>query len=265
MALIRQSAAQSLVRDAVVLDLGDLVRQGEQIKAKARAEADQVLAAARAERDRLVAGAAEEGRKQGFARGVEDGRKQGEAAGRQAALAEYKAKLSKLEEGWVAGLAAFDGERERMLLEARQDVVRLAATVAELVTKRVVDLKPEGVVDQVAAVLAMLTKPSRLTVAVHPDDEGLVRDALPAVCQRFAAAAHVELAADTSIGRGGCIARTSGGGLIDATIAAQLERIAETLVSGMTAPGAEAQPGVAPPSEPESPQGPVGPPFGAAP
>jgi flagellar biosynthesis/type III secretory pathway protein FliH len=240
MALIRHSAAQTLARDAVVLDLGDLVRQGETIKAKARAEADQILAAAKAERDRLVAGAAEDGRAQGFARGQEEGRKQGQEAGRLAALAEFREKLATLDKGWTAGLGAFGAERERMLLEAKTDVVRLAATVAELVTKRIVELKPEVVSDQVGAVLSLLTRPTRLTLAVNPDDEPLVREALPGLCQRFAAAAHVEITGDASVGRGGCLARTSGGGVIDATVRTQLERIAETLLPGTgAAPAAD--------------------------
>lgn len=229
-----------MVRDAVVLDLGDLARQAEQIKAKARAEADQILAAGKAERDRMVAGAAEEGRKQGFAKGQEEGRKAGEAAGRQAAISELREKLTKLDQGWSAGLAAFESERERMLLDARQDVVRLAAAVAELVTKRAVELKPEGVVDQVAAVLALLTRPTRLTVALHPDDEALVREALPTMAQKFASGAHIELAPDPTIARGGCIARTAAGGVIDATIAAQLERVAQTLVPSPDVPPAPA-------------------------
>jgi flagellar biosynthesis/type III secretory pathway protein FliH len=236
MALIRQSLAQTMAREAVVLDLGDLVRQGEQIKARARAEADRIVAEAKAERDRLIAGAAEEGRTQGLARGMEEGRKQGEAAGRLAALAELRERLGTLEKGWAAGLAAFEAERERMLLDAKTDILRLAATVAEMVTKRRVELEPAAVTDQVVAVLALLTRPTRLTIAVNPEDEAVLREALPAICQRFSAATHVEMTPDAAIARGGCIARTSGGGVIDATVTTQLERIVQTLLPGAPPP-----------------------------
>src|SRR5690606_929417 len=106
MALIRKSVAETLSREAIVLDLGDLVRQGEQIKARARAEADRILAEAQAERQRLIADAAEVGRQEGFARGVEEGRKQGEAAGRDAALGEWREKLIALESGWTQALSS---------------------------------------------------------------------------------------------------------------------------------------------------------------
>jgi flagellar biosynthesis/type III secretory pathway protein FliH len=230
MALIRKSMAQTLARDAVVLDLGDLVRQGDAIKAKARADAEAIVAEGRAERERLIAGAAEEGRAQGRSKGMEEGRAQGQAEGRQAALAEFQERLGKLEVGWMAGLAAFDAERDRMLLEARQDIVRLAAVVAELVTKRAVSLNPETVHEQVGAVLALLSKPTRLTLVVNPDDEAIVREALPALCQKYAAAAHVDMGTDASIARGGCLAKTAGGGVIDASITEQLGRIAEALL-----------------------------------
>jgi flagellar biosynthesis/type III secretory pathway protein FliH len=239
MALIRKSMAQTLAREAIVLDLGDLVRQADAIKAKARADAEAIVAEGRAERERLITGAAEEGRAQGLAKGLEEGRTQGQAEGRQAALAEFKERLGKLEVGWTAGLAAFDAERDRMLLEARQDIVRLAASVAELVAKRVVSLNPETVNEQVGAVLALLSKPTRLMLLVNPDDEATVRQALPALCQKYSAAAHVDLGTDASIARGGCVAKTAGGGVIDATITAQLERIAEALLPERpAAPGA---------------------------
>lgn len=235
MALIRKSVAETLSREAIVLDLGDLVRQGEQIKARARAEADRILAEAQAERQRLIADAAEVGRQEGFARGVEEGRKQGEAAGRDAALGEWREKLIALESGWTQALAAFESERERMLLEAKQDIVELAATVARLVTKRAVTLDPGSVADQVAAVLALLTRPTRVVLAVNPADAPIVREALPSLAQRFTAAAHVEIATDEQVSRGGCIARTAGG-TIDATIDTQLERIAEALLPGPPQP-----------------------------
>jgi flagellar biosynthesis/type III secretory pathway protein FliH len=228
--------ARTLARETIVLDLGDLVRQGEQIKAAARAEADRVLAEAKAERQRLIATAADEGRAAGLAKGTDEGLKQGEAAGRQGALAEFREKLAALEQGWLTALGKFEAERDRMLLEARQDIVRLAALSAEMVTKRHAALNPGAVADQLGAVLALLSRPTRLTVAIHPDDQAIVREALPGLTDKYAAATHVEITPDPAIGRGGCVARTSGGGVIDATIETQLGRIVETLVPAAPAP-----------------------------
>lgn len=236
MALIRQAAANTAAREAVVLDLGDLAAQGELLKARARAEADRILAAARDQREKLVRDGAADGRREGLARGVEEGRKQGAEAGRKEALAAHGERLKTLEASWGAALAAFEADRDRMLVEARQDVVRLAAAIGELVTKRALALEPGRVTDQLAAVLALLARPTRLVVAVHPDDEPIVRESLPGLAARIGAAAHVELVADTTLERGSCVARSGAGGEIDASIRTQLERISEVLLPAGAAP-----------------------------
>lgn len=225
MALIRQSDARTKARDAIVLDLGDLMHQGDQIKSAAKARAAQILAEAKAERERIVAGAAEEGRALGLARGHQEGVAKGQAEGRESALAELRARLNEVEKAWIAALDEFESRRVQMLREARGDVLSLAALVAERVTKRAVVLQEEAVKDQLAAVLALLARPTRLRVAVNPEDEPLLRSALPALIARFAGAEHVELAADPEVSRGSCIARAGSGGRIDASIEAQLDRI----------------------------------------
>lgn len=250
MALIRQADARTMARDAVVLDLGDLVAQGELLKARNRAEADQILAEARAERERLLKGAAEEGRREGLARGLEEGQKQGRAAGRAEAVKEHQQALANLQEAWGAALGLFDADRDRMLMEARHDVVRLAALVAEMVTKRALALEPARVADQLAAVLSLITRPSRLTVTLHPDDEALAREALPALSAKFEGAKHAELVPDASMERGSCVVRNATGGEIDATIRTQLQRIVETLLPGGDAAPAGDGPASPVPSEP---------------
>lgn len=240
MALIRQSLADTVARDAVVLDLGDLVRQGDQIRARARAEAERIVAEARAERERLLAGAAEEGRREGLAKGLEEGRKNGEEAGKREALAAAADRLKALEERWGAALAGFESQRDEMLLEARTDVLRLALLAAEKVTKRAIEMRPEAAADQLSGVLSLLTNPTRLVVAVHPDDVALVREALPALSERFASASHAEVAAADGLDRGSCVVRTGSGGTIDASIRTQLERIVRAVLPEEAAAGGPA-------------------------
>ena len=253
MALIRQSSGATLARDAIVLDLGDLSRQGEQLRARARAEGDRIIAEARAERERLITGAAEEGRQAGLAQGLGEGRQQGAVQGKEAALAERRERLATLEASWSAALGVFDAERDQMLLQARQDVLRLAAVVAELVTKRAVALEPGRVADQLGAVLAVLARPTRLVVSVHPDDQELAREALPALCEKYSAATNVEIMPDPSLSRGSCVATTGTGGVVDASVRTQLERIVELLLPGNEAGPAtaeEARPTPTPRGEP---------------
>jgi flagellar assembly protein FliH len=229
MALIRQSTA-CLTRDAIVLDLGDLKQQGDSLKARARAEADRIIAEARTERERLVATAHEEGRAAGFAKGIEEGRAAGRAEGMTAALEEQRERLGMLSARWLAVVQEFESRREQVLLEARQDVLKLAVMLGEMVVKRALAIHEAAAADQLAAVLALLARPTRVVVSVNPDDLPLLAEALPELAARLPNAAHVELAADAAIERGGCLLRMPGGGAIDATIPTQLARIADSLL-----------------------------------
>jgi flagellar biosynthesis/type III secretory pathway protein FliH len=234
MAVIRQSEAHRIARDAIVLDLGDLSRQAEGVRARAMADAEAILTKAASERQRLLAGARDEG----LARGLEEGRGQGFEAGRKegaaAALAERREALQKLETAWAAALEEFTRERERMLLDARQDVLKLAVMMGERIARRAVELDPSLITAQLEAVLGLLARPTRLTLAVGPADEALAREAVPALMARFPTAQHVDIVIDPSLTPGSCIARTAGGGTIDASIPTQLDRMVAALMPNAT-------------------------------
>lgn len=242
MALIRNAEAESMARDAIVLDLGDLQRQGERILADARSKAERVLEDARRERERLVSGAAEEGREKGYREGIERGREEGLRAGRDEALGATRESLERLDVGWSSALDQFVSARQRMLVEAKDDVVRLAVAIAEKIVKRRIEHDPAAVVDQVEAVLEMLVRPTALLIRVHPEDKELVSDALPGLIAKFPAAGHAEIAEDGTLERGSCVvgSRDAAGGQIDASIATQLDRIAEALLPGEREKGTSA-------------------------
>lgn len=232
MALIRQNAALRVAQDAIVLDLGDLARQGDAVRAAARKEAEAILTRAAAERERLVAGGREEGLAQGLAEGRAKGEKLGRAAGEEKALAEHKATLATLEAAWNGALDAFEKERSALIEEAGRETVRLAAMIAERVVKRVVAMDGSVVRGQLEAALQLVTRPTRLVVTVNPADEELVRRALPVLAARLAQARDVEVRTDESVSRGGVIARHAGGGWIDAGVESQLDRIVDALLPG---------------------------------
>ena len=239
MPLIRGAQLGDAVRSAVVLDLGDLKRQGDRILSTARAEADRIVAEARAERERLLEGASEEGRRAGTERGIEEGRARGAAEGREAAMAAHREKLAALEAAWTGALDEFRARREEMLLEARVDVLRLAVRVAEMVTRRRVELDDGAAAAQLEAVVSLVARPTRLVIRVHRDDVDAFREALPAAAARLgagvrpgAAGGHVELAVDGTLAPRSCVASTPDGGMIDASLGTQLERIVAALLPG---------------------------------
>ncbi|MGD9689587.1 MAG: FliH/SctL family protein [Phycisphaerales bacterium] len=272
----------SLPKDAVVLDLGDLHRQGEAILAQARDRAGQIVAQARAERERLMATAAAEGRAAGHAEGLAEGRAEGRELGRTEALGEQRETLTRLAGAWTGVLERFVEQRERLLADGRREVVRLAAAIASRVVKRFVRLNPDVVVDQVGAAIAMVTRPARLVVAVHPEDRTMVEEALPAIAHAAQSARHVELVNDPALERGSCVARVldlvgadagagrgaageAAGGMIDATLRTQLDRMVEALLPGervelaeSAAAPAEAEASAAPPEPGSAPPGEAG-------
>lgn len=231
MALIRGASAVAAAKDAVVLNLGDIARQGEAIIAAAKKRAEGIVRDAEAERARLIAGAAEEGRAKGVAEGQAQGRAAGEKAGREAAQKERAAALAGIEKSWGDSLSAWEKARDGVNGEAKEAVVRLAMEIARRIVKKQVESDPTVALAQVEAALAVISRPTDLVVSVHPKDRAVVEAALPTLAKRFSGGKGVELADDESVGRGGCVVRSRGAlaGEIDATIATQADRIAEAL------------------------------------
>lgn len=233
MGLIKQADAVRIAGNAVTLHLGDLKREGEQILAAARGEAERVLGEARAERERLVGSANEDGYREGYALGYREGRARGEEDGQAEALGTTSAALAALAESWGLALARFEDDRERMIDEARSDIVRLAAVFAERVTRRAVALDPgASVTAQIEAVLRAAIRPTRVVIAVHPGDLARAEVALPALIRRIGGTEHAELVEDASLERGSCVARLPGGGVIDASLTAQIDRLVAAILPG---------------------------------
>lgn len=228
MALIRQRDADRIAKDAIVLDLGDLRRQGEEMVAQARAKAALIMQEAQREREAIVRTA--------FAQGVQEGRTEGHAmgleAGKTAAHEARKAELVRIEAGWSAALAAFLGEREGLMASAREDLLRLAIEIARRATTRVLASDTAVTGELMAEAIASAARATKLVVCVHPDDELICREVLPGLMARFPECEHAEIRPDAALSRGSVVVRTPGGGEVDASISTRLERIATALVPG---------------------------------
>jgi len=228
MALIKHASAAGLAREAVVLDLGDLRRQAGRIINEAKAQAARVVSDANRERERLLSDARSEGLESGRREGFEQGRVEGERAGRDEGLLARRAELDELAAAWASALDSFEAMRDRMALDARSDVLELALALAERVTKRAVELDESAVEAQLEAALALVLRPTRLVVRVHPDDRARVIEALPALAGKFEAASHAEVVADAEAPRASCTVRTAGGAIV-ADIDDQIRRLIEAV------------------------------------
>ncbi len=229
MAVIKNAQSATSAKRAIVLDLGDLRRQAETLQREGMATAKQIVEEAVRERERLLHGAREEGfaagKKEGIEKGLEEGRKEGHAE----ALKASSRNLNALTEGWARGLGDLEESRERIMHEARADLLRLAVAIAERVTKRVVECHPEATRDQLEAALALTMNPTRLVVEVCARDMPATTEALPALVERLKAGAHARIQENETLSPGSVVVRTENG-TVDATIETQLQRLAEMLV-----------------------------------
>ncbi len=230
MALIRRADAQTATRDALVLDLGDLARQGDSIIQQARRRAAEIVEEAAKERLKILAGGREAGHAEGLAAGTKEGLSRGAEEGRAAALLEARPRIEALCAAWRAGLDSFIAERESLMAEAREHVLDLAIEIASRVTRRVIAADPSLVAAQLEAVLSLVARPTRVRIAVHPEDESIARQVLPELVGRLGNIRHAEIVADPAVERGSCTLRTDGGASIDAGIGTQLDRIVEAIL-----------------------------------
>jgi flagellar biosynthesis/type III secretory pathway protein FliH len=237
MPLLKEHNAGAVAHEAIVLDLGDLRKQAEQLKADARAEAERIVAEARAEAERLTADADQRGYEQGYERGHAEGVQAGRAAGREEAVAATSEQFNDLHRKWSAAIEPWEAGRAEMLDEVRHSLHAFAVLFAEKVAKRTPRVEPVAVVDQVEAALQQISRPADAKVRLHPEDRPLVEEAAPGLLREIENARRIELVEDAAVERGGCIV-SYGRGRIDATIDGQLDRIVETLLpdrSGISA------------------------------
>jgi len=231
MPIIKQQISQPLIRDAVVLDLGDLGRQAARLRAAAQAKAEQILTDARDEAQRIIAAAKQTGYDAGHAQGLAEGLEQGQTQGHAQALAASGEQVQQLTQQFTAVAQQWNDHRTQLDRDARSAVLSFAVKFAQQVTHRVVEVDPDVIKDQVASALSRVLEPTDVTIHVHPDDQATLREVLPDLLAGLTHLQHVELAEDPAVGRGGCQLYLRGGE-IDATLATQIRRLTEVMLPG---------------------------------
>jgi flagellar assembly protein FliH len=229
MAVLKNTTSNTLVKDAIVLDLGDLRQQAEKLRRAAEARAEAIVAEARSKASEVARSILADAHRKGREEGLEQGLAEGRAKGHAEALAKAGAQLQQLQNAWTDAMAAWDARKADMERDVRLAVLQMAVIFAEKVAKRVIEADRSVVVDQVAAALRLTLKPSDVTVHIHPDDRLLLEEAMPRLMASFSHLKHITLIEESNMTRGGCVV-VSGQGRIDATVETQLQRLAELLV-----------------------------------
>jgi flagellar assembly protein FliH len=126
-------------------------------------------------------------------------------------------------------IACFRRQREQLLLQIRPAVVTLVVALATEVVGRELATDERAVLQVVERALAELGREGRTIVRVSPADAQTLRDAMDAGEWLAPVRAELEVVADVSVSRGGCVL-DSDYGQIDATVETQVAELARLLV-----------------------------------
>ena len=214
---------------AIVLDMGDLERQAEQLIALAEEKANAMITSAGEEAKVLANQMHKEAFDAGRVEGLEQGRSEGRQQGYDAALEEASRQFEELQGNWQRTLQRLNIDHETLLREAKDDVLTLAVRLAELLIHRAIDLDPTVIADQLRQALCHVLSRVEVTVKINPDDRLTLEKIMPQFTAAPSQFQAVHLVDDASVARGGCLVQHGQGG-IDATIDTQLERIIAQLM-----------------------------------
>jgi flagellar assembly protein FliH len=216
-------------RPFLEFSMTDIEREAAALLEGAKRRAEAIQARGREEAERAKAAAYEVGFAEGRAAGHAEGLEAGRQEGRSAAHEKHLATLSQLAESLDAILRAFNADREQLAARAGNEVPHLAVAIAGRVVKRAAAVDPGVCIANSTAALRLVMRAHDVKLLVHPDDFSTIKDLLPEFGRRWPALTHIELLEDADLHRGGCRVQTAGG-LVDADLQAQLDRIAKDLI-----------------------------------
>ena len=229
MAVIKVNKATGFIKDAVVLDLGDIGRQAARIRMAAEDKAAGIVTDAERKAKQLLEEAAKGGFEEGKIAGLQAGLNEGRREGHAQALEEAREQLAQLHAAWSDVAGQWDAQTRGMAVEARQVVIEFALKLAERLVHRVIEVDPTVVVDQVAGALALVLRPMDVSVRVNPSELSVLAEALPQLMAEFDHLEHIHLAEDPRVSPGGCVV-SYGQGQIDATIEKQIQRVVDLIL-----------------------------------
>ena len=165
-----------------------------------------------------VRAAVEEGRQAGYDDGYRAGVESGCAAA-EAERAAFGAAAGRALKVLAEAAAQVHAMRVQSAAEAADALAAAAVDIAEAVLGRVLREAESPGADALARALALVPSGCAVRVHMHPDDAALVGDVF----------GSVEIVADASIARGGCVAEGEDWS-IDAQIAPAVERVRKVLL-----------------------------------
>jgi flagellar assembly protein FliH len=202
----------------------DMELQAQALLLRARRAAELLLGEAQREGEQLKAAAKAEGFAQGKLEGIRIGTEEGRKSGHEAALAEIKPKLTQTFNALSAAVTQLDASRHELEAAGIDEVVTLAAAIARRVTKMVARIDPQVLVENLKEAMKIAVQSADVHIAIHPAQREVITAELPKLKLHWPQVKHVELIEDESVGIGGCRVITRHG-QVDGAIDQQLDRV----------------------------------------
>ncbi len=220
--------ADNVPMTSAAFSMADIEQHARQIIARAKVHADQLLADAKVQADKLKANASLEGKALGIEQGKKEGREQATTQARNQALAEQKAKLIETVGVLTKAARELDARLQSIQQEARSELIPLSLAIARRVTGFVAQRDPAIVQANVHEAVRLVMSKAAIRIAIHPSQKQAIESLLPQLKLQWPTMQQVELSEDASIATGGCRVY-SAGGVIDAELNKQIDRIAAEL------------------------------------
>jgi flagellar assembly protein FliH len=206
----------------------DVEKQALDILAKAESRAKRIVD----ESEGHIREVTEAHKREGYQAGWEQGRREGyEAAkheAREQAIRDAEAELNQLTAALFEGLSEFEDRKRTLLAQAEAGLVDLAMAIARRVCKRLVERPGDVAAANARALLEMVDHHGDVELRVSPEEHELLNSEASSLMHEIAGLQHANVVADPSVPRGGSLLRTRYG-RIDASVARQLDRIAEAI------------------------------------
>ena len=226
MAVIKANSAPSQARP---FSMADIEAHARGMLLKARQQAEQLLAAAQTEADLLREQARMEGAAQGRTEGLAKGKEEGLKAGKDQAYKEQTAQLQQLVTTLTKTSTDLNNARRALAAEGVEDVVNLAISISDRVTKQRGLLDPSVAISNVAEALKLVSHASDIKIAIHPTQLAALTQALPVLRMQWPQLQHVQLVEDAMLSPGGCRIFTTQGH-VDGDLDEQIRRIVADLL-----------------------------------
>lgn len=214
-------------------------QEAEQIRAEAHQEAEQVRAQAYQEADSIRAQVLQEGEnikkdayaagfssgeEGGFRKGYEDGYTKGKAA----ALDEAANSIHMINKT----IAELDNYRSQILFESRNDIVKMAISVAEKVLHKEIMTDPSTVLSVVKNAINQVGYKRKFVVHVNPLDVEVLKAAGADIATLIDDLESLKFKPDPRVEPGGCVVHTESG-TVDAQVDRQYNEIKESVLRNL--------------------------------